>query len=296
MDGVTPFATAASILVVDDQATQRMAVAEALNLMGYRADQAASGAEALARLSDQAYDLMLLDLRMPGMDGVEVMKRARAAHAGLLVIVLTAYGSLDSAIEAVRAGAADYLLKPSSLRDTEAAISRALRRRQEAVLPEAATEAEAVVAAALGPGGARGPVDTAVDRSGRFLTTNAPAAGTWGSGTLAAKSSSTLRCRSIVLDSERNLAVVSRPNGALDLSVTLTASETALLAHLMERPNRVCTCRELARDALGYDVQMREAQEIVRPHVSRLRAKLEADRTQPSLIRTIRGKGYLLSL
>jgi DNA-binding response OmpR family regulator len=62
----------------------------------------------------------------------------------------------------------------------------------------------------------------------------------------------------------------------------------------MRWPNKVVSCRELAREALDYDVSEREAQELVRPHLSRLRQKLEQDPSQPSLIRTIRNKGYLL--
>ena len=121
----------ARILVVDDEPTTRSAITRALALMGYRVDEAASGSQALAKLGLTPYDLMLLDLRMPGMDGVEVMKWVEEAQPGLLVIVLTAYASLESAIEAVRAGAANYLLKPCSIRDIGAAIARALRRRQK---------------------------------------------------------------------------------------------------------------------------------------------------------------------
>ncbi|MGQ9600207.1 MAG: response regulator [Anaerolineae bacterium] len=72
----------ARILVVDDEPTPRMAITEGLNLMGYQADEAASGEEALRRLAAQPYDLMLLDLRMPGLDGVEVMRRVRQVDTG----------------------------------------------------------------------------------------------------------------------------------------------------------------------------------------------------------------------
>ncbi len=242
------------ILVVDDESTPRMAITEALNLLGYQAAEAVSGREALEKLAVERYDLMLLDLRMPGMDGVEVMRRASHGYPDLLIIILTAFGSVDSAIEAVRAGAADYLLKPSSIRDTEAAIARALARRTPNLRQRARSE--------------RAETETA--------------------------GSTLLRRTPLTLDLEKNVARVSAMGWGEARAAQLTTSESALLAHLMRWPNKVFCCRELARDALDYDVSEREAQELVRPHLSRLRQKLEQDPSQPSLIRTIRSKGYLL--
>jgi two-component system alkaline phosphatase synthesis response regulator PhoP len=77
------------------------------------------------------------------------------------------------------------------------------------------------------------------------------------------------------------------------LNVELTANEAALLAYLMQHSETVFSCRGLARNVLGYDVDEREAQDIVRPHISRLRGKIELDPAHPRLIRTIRGEGYL---
>ena len=83
--------------------------------------------------------------------------------------------------------------------------------------------------------------------------------------------------------------------GAGQRRAALTSSEVRLLALLMERPGRVLSCRDLAREALGYNVVEAEAVEIVRPHISRLRQKLEPDPLQRRLIRTVRGQGYLFS-
>ncbi len=237
----------AAILVVDDEPVPRMTVTRALNLMGYRADEAASGAEALRKLASRYYDLMLLDLRMPGPDGVEVMRQARGLSPDTLVIILTAHATLDSAIAAVRFGAVDYLLKPYSIRDTEAAIARALRSRDPV-----SEERQASVGRSL--------------RRGR-----------------------------LTLDLETRTASVSLPDGGM-LQAALTGNETALLSHLMQFPGTVFSCRDLARVPLGYDVSEPEAEEIIRPHISRLRNKVEADPERPALIRTIRGKGYVLSI
>lgn len=250
----------ARILVVDDEPTPRMAITEGLNLMGYQADEAASGEEALRRLAAQPYDLMLLDLRMPGLDGVEVMRRVRQIDTHLQVIVLTAYGSLESAIEAVRAGAADYLLKPCSLRDTEMAIAQALQKHREHLFISAESSA-------------RGPDRSLGSEPSRRILRRGP----------------------VTLDWERALVLVSGSGGSMSHAVQLTPSEAALLACLMQSPDTVRSCRALAHEALGYQVSEQEARELVRPHISRLRHKIKAVLPGPTLIRTVRSKGYLFS-
>ena len=238
----------ARILVVDDEARPRMTITHALNLMGYKADEAASGAEALSKLAAHFYDLILLDLRMPGVDGVEVMRQASRLCPDTLVIVLTAHATLESAIAAVRFGAVDYLLKPYSLRDTEAAIAQALDQRRHIHEPK--------------PGSTE-----------RFLQRGP-----------------------VTLDLEKRLAIVSAPDDRQGRHAELTGNEAALLGYLMQSPDMVFSCRDLARSPLGYDVSEREAEDIVRPHLSRLRNKVELDPAHPTLIRTIRGKGYLFSV
>ena len=261
----------ARILVVDDEPAARAAITRGLALMGYRVDEAASGSQALAKLSLLPYDLMLLDLRMPGMDGVEVMKWVEEAQPGLLVIVLTAHATLESAIAAVRAGAANYLLKPCSIRDIEAAIARALQRRQKDLDHQHLVGVIAEAVKALQAEEGRDMLSSP-ERQMRFL-----------------------RCGPIVLDLEKHLAVVRRPDDAGSLNTELTTNEVALLAYLMQHPDTVFTCRQLARAALGYDVSEREAEAIVRPHISRLRKKIEPDPDNPRVVRSIRGKGYLFS-
>ena len=125
----------ARVLVVDDESTTRSAVARALSLAGYEAHAVGSGREALSELSTHEYDLMLLDLRMPGMDGTEVLAQARQSYPDLVVIVLTAHATPASAVEAMKAGAADHLLKPCSFEEIEVAISGALKRQRERVAP-----------------------------------------------------------------------------------------------------------------------------------------------------------------
>jgi DNA-binding NtrC family response regulator len=100
------------ILVVDDEAPMRDSLAEWLINEGYQADTAPGGVEALAAMDRAAFDLALVDIKMPGMDGLELLGRIREAHPQTMVIIITAYGSIQSAIAAMKAGATDYLLKP----------------------------------------------------------------------------------------------------------------------------------------------------------------------------------------
>ncbi len=126
---VTPPVPGALVLVVDDEPNVCSALTRSLTLSGYRADAASSGHQALGLLQRTPYDLMLLDLRMPGMDGVEVMQRAREVRPDLLIIVLTGHATLESAITAVESHATDYLLKPVSLHDVATAVATALLQR-----------------------------------------------------------------------------------------------------------------------------------------------------------------------
>jgi heterodisulfide reductase subunit A len=100
------------ILVVDDELIVRDSLKEWLVEEGFAVDMAASGAEALEQLTKQTYQLMLLDIKMPGMDGVEVLQKAKESLPDLSVIMMTAYATVETAVEAMKIGALDYLVKP----------------------------------------------------------------------------------------------------------------------------------------------------------------------------------------
>ena len=96
----------ARLLVVDDEATQRDMLASILGRAGYEVLTAATGAEALAQLEAGAFDLLLTDQRMPEMDGLELLDRSRRLAAELPVVLMTAYGSVQTAVDAMKRGAA----------------------------------------------------------------------------------------------------------------------------------------------------------------------------------------------
>src|SRR5262245_55782058 len=118
------------ILVVDDEANARTALAELLREEGFSVETAADGFKALPKLDDFNPDLVLTDLRMPGMDGIELMQKSRAADPDRAVVVMTAHGAIDSAVTAMREGAADYLTKPLHFPELSIVVERALERRR----------------------------------------------------------------------------------------------------------------------------------------------------------------------
>ncbi len=117
------------ILVVDDETTIRLALSRFLRTRGFEVDVADGGSAALEALQHRRFSLMLCDLRMPGMSGLEVVPKALLADQDLGIIMLTAVNDATSATEALSNGAFDYLTKPVELPDLQAAVERALLRR-----------------------------------------------------------------------------------------------------------------------------------------------------------------------
>jgi PAS domain S-box-containing protein len=116
------------VLVVDDDEFALQSIAEVLEGESYQVVTAASGSEALALLKQDAFDLVLTDLKMPGVDGLEVLRRAREIAPQAVVLILTGYAALESAIETLREGAYDYLVKPCSNGELKLKIEKGLER------------------------------------------------------------------------------------------------------------------------------------------------------------------------
>jgi DNA-binding response OmpR family regulator len=266
------------VLVVDDEPTIRKPLVRALELSGYTALGAASGKEALALLEQVSYDVMLLDMKMPEMDGMQVMHRARQLQPDLLVFILTGHATLESAIAAVKSGAIDYLLKPASVHDITGAIALALKKRNEQARPQRLlrTILTTLQQAELGDAGASARQANAEPANPR--PPDAP--------------KQPLRAGAFTLDLEtRRLSVDGNP--ARDIE--LTEGEGTILTLLLKQPDQVLSCREIARAAWNYDLEEWEAQALVRPYIFRLRQKIEITSGEPQFIRTVRGRGYLLA-
>jgi CheY-like chemotaxis protein len=100
------------ILIVDDEKNIRLTLSQVLETLGAEIDTAANGEEALTKLKGREFSLILLDIRMPGMDGMEILRRVREIRPDIRVIMITAYGTIESAVEAMKLGAVDFLQKP----------------------------------------------------------------------------------------------------------------------------------------------------------------------------------------
>jgi cyclic di-GMP phosphodiesterase len=121
------------ILIVDDEETIRLALRKFLRSRGYEVEIAGSGDQALQLLSKDSFALMLCDVRMPGMTGVQIVPLARERDQDLAIIMLTAVNDAATATEVLSSGATDYLMKPVELADLQQAVDRALQKRLELI-------------------------------------------------------------------------------------------------------------------------------------------------------------------
>ena len=130
-----PVAPPVSILIVDDDHGQRSLLETFLRSQGYRTQSAASGEAALAMLETEAFAMMITDVRMPGMSGIETLRRVRQKHPTLPVLLVTAFADIRSAVAAMRDGAVNYLAKPIDLDELIATVRLATERRGVALPP-----------------------------------------------------------------------------------------------------------------------------------------------------------------
>src|SRR5919199_3267788 len=119
----------ARILVVDDEAPIRDTLAEYLTQEGFAVDACASGEQALERAAERRYDVALCDVQLPGMDGLELLDRLLKVSPQTFVLLITAYGTVESAVQAFQRGAHDYLMKPILLTEVLSKIRRLLAYR-----------------------------------------------------------------------------------------------------------------------------------------------------------------------
>ncbi|MGC9398000.1 MAG: response regulator transcription factor [Anaerolineae bacterium] len=258
--------TRAHVLVVDDEAAERVTLAEALRLEDYYVTLAASGEEVLRLIKDEVpFDLVILDLKLPGIDGLQVLEALHAAKPELVVILITGYATLETAIQALRKGAYDYLLKPCSMEEILATTRKGLsefereRHRQDLIAQLQNTVQEL----ADTEGGSR--------------------------EVLSAPSETMLQVADVVLDRSRHLA--TRDGQPVDL----TPTEFRLLECLMEDADRVQSPQALIRCAQGYETDAMGARSIIRVHIRRLRTKLEPKPSDPRYIVNVRGVGYMFA-
>src|SRR5215210_5784733 len=118
------------LLLVEDETPLRQAVAEQLSDRGYHVEQADSGEAALAKLTEFAFDIIITDLRLPGIDGAAVVEAAVERYPDIVAIVVTGYGTLKDAVEAIKRGAWDFVSKPFQIDELTHVLDSALEQRR----------------------------------------------------------------------------------------------------------------------------------------------------------------------
>lgn len=122
MNGVKP------ILIVDDEKNIRLTLSQALENMGTEIDTAVNGEEALVKLGRRSFGLILLDLRMPGMDGMDVLRQVIKVRPDIRIIIITAHGTVGLAVEAMKLGAVDFIQKPFAPGEIRELVARVVNR------------------------------------------------------------------------------------------------------------------------------------------------------------------------
>ncbi len=254
------------VLVVDDEAAERITLGEVLRLEGYQVTLAASGEEALALTRDEMpFDLVILDLRLPGMDGLQVLEKLHSAKPEVIVVLITGYATLETAIEALRQGAYDYLLKPCPVEEILAVARKGLAELEKEKHRQTLMDQ------------LQDTVQELVRREDGL-----PASET----TVAEE---VLQVDDVHLDRAKHVA--TRGGQRLDL----TPTEFRLLECMMEQVDQVLTPQELIRCAQGYETDPMGARSIIRVHIRRLRTKLEPEPSTPRYIVNVRGVGYMFA-
>lgn len=260
-------------LLVDDEPNLLLTMTHILRSAGYYVIPTKNAVDALEALRQQPVDLMIVDLKMPEIDGISLIKNVRPMFSRLPIIIMTAHASLETAVEAVRQGARDYLIKPIDpaillerihiilSEELSQARKRELFEKMQAIALELQTVEHPLMAAAPSEMSFARPVSEHIRSKGSLMMN--------------------LKDRQTIW------------NGAiLHLSPINFDYLLTLLNHC---PNPV-PLEKLVSQAQGYDVTRHEAQEIVRWRISELRQIVEPVPARPRYILTVRSVGYRLNL
>src|SRR5580698_4048195 len=118
-----------NILIIDDERSIRKTLSEILSYEGYKIEEAVDGEDGLKKFLSASYDIVICDVKMPKMDGIEFLEKARAANPDVPIIIISGHGNIESAVEAVKKGAFDYISKPPDLNRLLITLRNALDRQ-----------------------------------------------------------------------------------------------------------------------------------------------------------------------
>lgn len=224
-------------LIVDDEEAVRFFAASGLTQEGWHVNEVSSGEAALTLLEKMPFDIVFLDLRMSGIDGLTVMRQVRKRWPEIKIIIITAHASVDSAIEAVRYGAFDYLRKPCTINDIVTSANRALVEKEKFERQQL-EQAEQK----LSTGNSASLTHPAVIETGDLKLD--------------------LNSRAVWLSAER---------------IALTPTEYELLELLARSLGQTVAVDQLVEKGLAYEANDISARETLRVHISRLRRKLDGN-------------------
>ncbi len=254
------------ILIVDDEPNIRFVLERTLCHENYLIETADDGRDALAKLAQQRYDLVLLDLNMKPIGGMEVLNAIRKQGAQTVVIILTAHSTIDSAVEALRLGAFDYLYKPATPEAIRQRVQEGIQYRQKELYRNRLLDQIEGLRQSL----------VELDKATASLERHA-------------NSDRFIRVGRLVIDNYHRTATLE---GKL---LNLTTTEYDILVALAVASPAPIPPMKLAKDVLNYDMEKTEAQEVIKYHIHQLRRKVEPDIQNPIHIKTIRYKGYFWS-
>ena len=262
-----------SILIVDDEDLLRRSLTLILQKEHYRVDTAADAEEALVCLQAHNYDLMFLDLNLPGMSGIDLLIKVHKQIPPMAVLILTAHADLESAIQAIRLGARDYLIKPVEPVLILARVAEILaEREQPARKKEIVAQLQALLAELQ-------------KMEGEEIT---PA------GTLTALPSTDparfLKKGMFELDLHARHATL---NGKY---IPVAGINFDYLSTLLRHAPKAVDYKTLVKESQRYDVATAEARDLARWRIHELRKLIEVDPERPQYILTIRGMGYRLAI
>ncbi|MEE8391072.1 MAG: response regulator transcription factor [Anaerolineae bacterium] len=271
---ISPPSIRAKILVVDDDPAVLCFLEDLLTDDGYQVVAVENGEAALAQIGACEFDLAMIDLKMEGMEGIEVLTELRQRAPDTSTIILTAHGSLGTAVEALRQGAHDYLLKPCKPDEIRERVQSALDARQRG----------------------RRQRDLIADLhrlSSSFLQDIPPPASEPLASSSVTPDSSQEQPRFL----QRGGLIVDYVRRQITLDghpLELSATEFDLLAYIIGEAPRVVSAQELVREVRGYESKPWEASKAVRSHIHHIRQKIASTTGRKDIIQTVRGTGYVI--
>lgn len=260
------------ILIIDDEASLRQTLARILQRAGYEVTTAVDAKEGLALILEHTFDLVYSDIRMPDMSGLELLKVIHAKFPELPVVLFTAQPDLNSAVEAVRSGATDYLMKPlkpqAVIDRTNAILEKNQKERRKR---EIQRQIEAL----------QNELNSLDKGNGEEKADSAPRQ-------VPASNDRFVQCGALTLDLYARRATMD--GRAVELPPT---SFDYLLVLARHSPNLV-DYQTLVAEAQGYETDTREAQELTKWHIHHIRQAIEPDSRKPVHVINVRGTGYRL--